>query len=269
MMPKPPATPNADVTSWRRIAHHLETVVMPAVGSIASDLHQRVPSEDLWQFKALIDTGEDIIAVTITAIGALEALSKTPPKVQEALPEGGHDAEDGLRIWAADPCGYQRPRWTIVVMGAIAWCSVLEGFLRGVATTAIDRTAVARVRTAFPNTNIEWSALERARDTITKRMLPSPKNDGQSFRYVEAAFACKVDPVIHEALLSLASFRNTVTHPKHGRRHDEHRDVPSSDEWVAWSAAVRTYAGTLVRALADRLDERRAAGETIPLFKAP
>ncbi|MFZ0184392.1 MAG: hypothetical protein WAL88_06105, partial [Nitrosotalea sp.] len=98
------------------------------------------------------------------------------------------------------------------------------------------------------------------------RMLPSTKRNGQSLKYVEAVFACRLDPLIGVGLRSLVSFRNAVSHPKRGRTHDEHRSSPSSDQWVAWSAAVRALAGTVIRALADRIDERRAAGEVIPLF---
>jgi hypothetical protein len=243
---------------------------MPTVGTFPLDLSRRVPNDDLWQFKALIDTGEDIAAITIAALGAIESLGKTPPKVQELEPEGGHDAEDRMRIWAADPCGYKRPNWTIVMMGAISWCSVLEGFLRGLSATAIDVTALARVRSAFPDVKgIDWAAVEKARDPILGKMVPSARKSSQFFGYIEAVFGCKVDPVIREALLSLIAFRNTVTHPDRGRAHDEHRNVPLSDQWVAWADAVRTLAGTVIRALAERLDERRAGGEVVPLFKPP
>ena len=105
-----------------------------------------------------------------------------------------------------------------------------------------------------------------ARPGIAARMRPSTKNKGQSLRYVEAVFACRLDPAIVVGLQSLVAFRNAVSHPQRGRTHDEHRSPPSSDQWVAWSAAVRALAGTVIRALADCIDERRAAGEVIPLF---
>jgi hypothetical protein len=231
-----------------------------------SDGHRRVPSDDLWQLKALIDTGEDIFMTTIVTLQAIEDLGKQPPKVQQLWPEGGHDAEDRMRIWAADPAGHGRPRWTIVAMAATAWCNVLEGFLRGVSATAIDSGAVARVRGAFPEAQIDWSDIPRARDKITAKMLPSTKKKGQHARYVETVFGCTIDADVGQGLRSLISFRNEVTHPRRGRTHDEHRDCPSSAEWVAWAASVRCLAGTVMRALADRLDERRAAGEVVPLF---
>ena len=242
---------------------------MPSVGGFPENLSRRVPNDDLWQFQALIDTGQDIIAATVVTLHAIEELSKVPPNVQELWPQGGHDAEDQLRIWAMDPCGYQRPRWTIVAMGAMSWCNVLEGFLRSISVTAIDASAIVRVQKAFPKAEIEWTSVEKARDTITSRMLPSARMGAHSFEYIEAVFGCTVDPVIREALISLISFRNAVTHPDGGRTHDQHRNPPSSEQWVAWSASVRTLAGTVIRGLADRLDERRAGGEVIPLFKPP
>ena len=253
-------------TSWREIANHL-SALMAAVGDISPDLNRRVPSDDLWQFKALIDTGEDIFLTTIATLGAIGELGKQPPKVQEVWPEGGHDAEDRLRIWAADPARHNRPQWTIIAMSATAWCNVLEGFLNGTSATAIDAHAITRVRTAFPD--VPWDTVASPREVIAARMLPSTKRKGQSLRYVEAVFGCRLDPSIAVALRSLVSFRNAVTHPKRGRTHDEHRSPPSSEEWVVWSAAVRAFAGTVIRALADRLDERRGAGEVIPLFPNP
>jgi hypothetical protein len=79
-------------------------------------------------------------------------------------------------------------------------------------------------------------------------------------------FGCTIDPDVGLGLRSLVTFRNEVTHPRRGRTHDEHRNSPSSAEWVAWAGSVRCLAGTVIRALADRLDERRAVGEIIPLF---
>ena len=257
--------PSAAPPNWLAIAERL-AVLVQSVGDIAPDLHRRVPSDDLWQFKALIDTGEDILMTTIVALQAIDELGKQPPKVQQLWPSGGHDAEDRLRIWAADPVGHNRPRWTIVAMGATAWCNVLEGFLSGVSATAIDIGALSRVRAAFPDAKITWATPDAAREQITARMIPSTKRRGQSLRYIEAVFATQLDPMIGVGLQALVSFRNAVTHPKRGRTHDEHRTPPSSDEWVAWSAAVRALGGTVVRALADRLDERRVAGEVIPIF---
>lgn len=239
---------------------------MKSVGDITPDLHRRVPNDDLWQLKALSDTGEDIFMTTIATLQAIEELGKRPPKVQQLSPEGGHDAEDRMRIWAADPVGHGRPRWTIVAMAATAWCNVLEGFLRGVSETAIDARAVTRVQAAFPEAKINWGVIATASDEIISRMLPSTKRNGQSFRYIEAVFGCQIDPEVGRALRSLVLFRNEVTHPKRGRTHDEHRSSPSSAQWVAWAASVRCLAGTVIRALADRLDERRATGEVIPLF---
>jgi hypothetical protein len=251
--------------SWEAIAQRL-SVLQKSVGDISPDLHRRVPNDDLWQFKALIDTGEDIFMTAIVTLGAIDELGKQPPKVQQLWPEGGHDAEDRMRIWAADPVGYNRPRWTVVAMSATAWCSVLEGFLRGVSATAIDAGAVARVRRGFPEATIDWGAVPTARNQITPKMLPSTKKKGQFARYIEAVFGCTIDSDVGQGLRSLISFRNEVTHPHRGRTHDEHRDCPTSAEWVAWAASVRCLAGTVIRALADRLDERRAAGEVIPLF---
>lgn len=257
--------PVGEPPSWERVAEHL-TALMQSVGDISPDLHRRVPNDALWQFKALIDTGEDIFMTTIVTLQAIEELGKQPPKVQQLWPEGRHDAEDRARIWAADPVGHNRPRWTIVAMAATAWCNVLEGFLRGISATAIDAGAVSRVRAAFPEAKIEWDAAQTARDQITAKMLPSTKKNGQSFRYIEAVFECQVDSQVERGLRSLIVFRNEVTHPQRGRTHDEHRNSPSSAEWVAWAGSVRCLAGTVIRALADRLDERRAAGEVIPLF---
>jgi hypothetical protein len=169
-----PAVPAGEPPSWESVAQHL-SVLMKSVGDISPDLHRRVPNGDLWQFKALIDTGEDIFMTTIVTVQAIDALGKLPPKVQQLCPEGGHDAEDRMRIWAADPVGHNRPRWTIVAMAATAWTNVLEGFLRGVSTTAIDAGAVSRVRRAFPKADIEWGDIERARDKITSKMLPSER----------------------------------------------------------------------------------------------
>jgi hypothetical protein len=149
-------------------------------------------------------------------------------------------------------------------MAAAAWCNVLEGFLRGISATALDATAIARVRAAFPDTQIEWDSPDSAKDKITSRMLPSTKKKGQSMKYIEAVFGCQIDPAIVVSLQSLVSFRQEVTHPSRGRTHDEH-DPPSADQWIAWSAAVRALAGTVIRSLADRIDERRVAGEVIPL----
>lgn len=253
--------------SWEAVAECLR-VRLTAIGGISADLHHRVPNDDLWQFKALIDTGEDIFLTTIVTLQAIEELGKQPPKVQQLWPEGGHDAEDRMKIWAADPVGYNRPRWTIVAMAATAWCNVLEGFLRGISATAIDSGAVSRVRGAFPEAQIEWGDVSKARDRITAKMLPSTKKKGQFARYIETVFGCQIDPEVGRGLRSLITFRNDVTHPKRGRTHDEHRDCPSSAEWVAWAASARCLAGTVIRALADRLDERRAAGEVIPLFPA-
>jgi hypothetical protein len=251
--------------SWSSVAEHLSEL-MKDVGDLAPDLHRRVPSDDLWQFKALIDTGEDIFMTTIATLRAIDELGKQLPTVQEIWPEGGHNAEDRMRIWAADPAGHNRPQWTIVAMAAGAWCNVLEGFFNGIAATAIDAKAIARVRVAFPNAFGKDDSIESVRTAITSRMRPSTKKKGQSLRYIEAVFGCKLDPMVGVGLRSLVSFRNAVTHPEQGRTHDEHRNTPSSDEWVAWSAAVRVLAGTVIRALADRLDERRAEGDVIPLF---
>lgn len=260
-----PTPPDAQQVSWPQIADELSAIVA-SQGDIHRDLHMRVPNDDLWQFKALLDTGDDIFSVTIATLWAIEQLGKVPPKVQELWPEGGHDAEDRLRIWAADPAGHKRPRWTIVAMAATAWCNVLEGFLSGVAQTAIDANAFDRVRAAFPDAEIDWASVDLAREKILQRMLPSTKRKGQSFRYLEAVFGCQISPTIPVALRALYFFRHSVIHPKRGRTHDEHEHHPSSEEWVSWATAVRALAGLLIRALADRLDERRAAGELIPLF---
>ena len=147
-----------------------------------------------------------------------------------------------------------------------SWIEPLEGFLRGICATAIDAGAVARVRAAFPDAKINWGVIPTARDDITARMLPSTKRNGQSFQYIEAVFGCRIDPEIGRGLRSLVLFRNEVTHPHRGRTHDEHRSHASSAQWVAWAASVRCLAGTVTRALADRLDERRATVEVIPLF---
>jgi hypothetical protein len=260
-----PEKPRMDTPPWSRVAEQL-SVLMTSVGDISPDLHGRVPNDELWQFKALIDTGEDIFMTTLATMRAIEELRKQPPKDRNAGQDGGHDSEDRLRIWAADPIGHNRPRWTIVAMGATAWCNVLEGFLSGISLTAIDKGAVGRVRSAFPDAQINWDSIDSAREAITARMLPSTKRKSQSLRYIEAVFACHLDPMIGVGLQSLVLFRNAVSHPKRGRSHDDHRNPPSSDQWVSWSATVRALAGTVIRALADRIDERRAAGEVIPLF---
>src|SRR5262245_48480301 len=101
------------------------------------------------------------------------------------LPNGEYSDEDRLKIWAADPAGHGRPVWTVVAMAATAWCSVLEGFIRGIALTAIDSTALSRVRAAFPDAEIEWASLDRAKTQIVQRMLPSTKQKGKSMRYIE------------------------------------------------------------------------------------
>ena len=265
MTAKVPVVQVGELPSWEPVAERL-SALMKSLGDISPDLHSRVPSDCLWQFKALIDTGEDIFMTTIVALQAVDDLGKQPPKVQQLWREGGHDAEDRMRIWASDPAGHNRPQWTIVAMAATAWCNVLEGFLRGISATAIDAGAVSRVRGAFPDAQIDWGVLPTARSQITAKMLPSTKKKGQSFRYVEAVFGCQIDSDVGCGLRSLITFRNAVTHPKRGRTHDEHRDCPSSAEWVAWAASVRCLAGTVIRALADCLDGRRAAGEVIPLF---
>lgn len=58
---------------WPQVAEQLARLV-ESVGDIAPDLHRRVPSDDLWQFKALVDTGEDILMTTIVTLRAIEEL---------------------------------------------------------------------------------------------------------------------------------------------------------------------------------------------------
>jgi len=251
--------------SWTAITTQLLPIV-GSVGNISSDLHRRVPNEELWEFKALIDTGEDIFAMTITALGAIDELAKQPPKVRALWPEGGHDTEDRLRIWAADPAGHKRPQWTIVAMAASAWCNALEGFLRGISQLSIDTNAINRVRAMFPDAEIDWLSIDAARATISQRIRPSSKVKSKSTKYLEAVFGCQIDPAIVIGVRALVAFRNSITHPERGRSHDEHANYPSSEQWVAWAYAVRALAGTLIRALATRLDERRSTGESIPLF---
>jgi hypothetical protein len=226
----------------------------------------RLPNDELWQFKALVDTGEDIYATTIVALQAIDALGKELHKTTGPGPDGSLSTEDRLRVWAGDPAGHGRPQWTVVAMAATAWCNVLEGFLNGISAMAISVDAVARVRSVFPDAGIEWASIESARRAIAPRMRPSTKKKAQWVGYLEAVFGCRFDADVVIALRSLVSFRNTVIHPERGRSHDEHRSHPSSEEWVAWSLAVRILAGTIMNALADRIDERRAAGEIIPLF---
>jgi hypothetical protein len=259
------SNPSDAPSNWPAIAERL-AVLVQSVGDIAPDLHGRVPSDDLWQFKALVDTGDDIYATTIVALRAIDELGKEAHKISNLGPDGGYDTDDRLRSWAADPAGHGRPQWTVVAMAATAWCNVLEGFLNGISATAINVHAVARVRKAFPDVEIDWASVESARPLIASRVRPSTKKKAQWFRYIEAVFGCNVDANVAIALRSLVSFRNAVIHPERGRSHDEHRRHALSDEWVAWSLAVRALAGTVMRALADRLDERRAAGEVIPLF---
>ena len=164
---------------------------------------------------------------TIVTVNAIDELGKQLPKVEMAFPPDGHDTEERLRIWAADPAGHNRPRCTIVAMAAMAWSNVLEGFFRGISETAVDAKAIARVK---------------------------------------AVFGCQIHPTVERAVRALIAFRNDVTHPQRGRTHDEHRTSPSADEWAARAFAVRVLAGTVIRSLADRLDDRRAAGEAILLF---
>jgi hypothetical protein len=259
---------NDDQISWATLAEKLSEAVAKQ-GDILAGLHSRVPSDDLWQYKALLDTGEDIFAVTLAAFWAIDALGKQPPKVRDPWPLGGLDAEDRLRIWAADPTGDRRPRWMIVAMAATAWCNALEGFLGGLTATAVDAHAVQRVRAAFPEADIQWESFETARVQIAQRMVPSTKRKGQSLRYIEAVFGCKIEEDIGLGLRALVVFRNSVIHPTRGRAHDEHRNHPCSDEWACWAGTVRALAGLLMKSLADRLDERRAAGESIPLFRGP
>jgi hypothetical protein len=236
-------------------------------GDVLHDLHSRIPGDDLWQYKALLDTGDDIFAVTLATFWAIDALGRQPPTKPDPWPEGGQTSEDRLRIWAADPTGDQRPRWIVVSMAATAWSNALEGFLSGLSEIAIDGHAVQRVQKMFPDAEIEWDAPILAREKIAQRMLPSARRKGQSLRYIEAVFGCSIVEDIGCGLQALVTFRNSVIHPKRGRTHDEHRNHPCSDQWTCWAHAVRALAGVVIRSLADRLDERRALGESIPLMR--
>jgi hypothetical protein len=255
-----------DTCSWAALAERLASIVT-AQGDVLHDLHSRIPGDDLWQYKALLDTGDDIFAVTLATLWAIDTLGKQPPTTPDPWPEGGLSAEDRLRIWAADPAGDQRPRWTIVAMAAAAWCNALEGFLSGLSEIAIDGGAIQRVQAAFPEAHIDWASPIRAREKIEQRMLPSAKKNGQSLRYLNLVFGCEIVKDIGCGLQALVTFRNSVIHPKRGRTHDEHRTHPCSDQWTCWSHAVRALAGVVIRSLADRLDERRALGESIPLSR--
>jgi hypothetical protein len=73
-------------------------VLMKSVGDISPDLHRRVPSSDLWQFKALIDTGEDILMTTIVAVQAIAGLAEQASKVGQPTPLDEYSPDDRLRI---------------------------------------------------------------------------------------------------------------------------------------------------------------------------
>ena len=252
--------------TWATLAERLAGIVT-SQGDVLDGLHSRIPGDDLWQHKALMDTGDDVFAVTLAALWAIDTLGRQPPTKPDPWPEGGLSSEDRLRIWAADPAGHQRPQWTVVAMAATAWCNALEGFLSGLSEIAIDEQAIQRVQKAFPDADIEWDSPIMARAKIAQRMLPSTRRKGQALRYIEAVFDCAIVEDIGCGLQALVTFRNSVIHPKRGRTHDEHRTHPCSDQWTCWAHAVRALAGMVTTSLADRLDERRASGESIPLFR--
>jgi hypothetical protein len=256
----------SDTCTWADLAGRLTSIVT-AQGDVLNGLHSRIPGDDRWQYKALLDSGDDIFAVTLAAFWAIDSLGRQPPTKPDPWPEGGLSSEDRLRIWAADPAGHKRPRWTVVAMAAMAWSNALEGFLSGLSEISIDVQAVKRVRQSFPDANIEWDTPILARAKIAQRMLPSTRRRGQSLQYIEAVFGCTIVEDIASGLQALVTFRNSVVHPKQGRTHDDHRTHPCSDQWTCWANAVRALAGVVIASLADRLDERRALGESIPLLR--
>jgi len=234
--------------------------------AVHHDLHRRVPSQQMFQLKALDDTCFDVVMMMYLMDTTLGSFQGKNPKVMEIWPEGGHDVEDKVIIWASDPAGHKRPQWTAVAMTATFLCSALEGFIRGLEELAVRDDAIARVRAAFPEAGIAWSELTRASKEIRIRIRPSAKGDGRFLTYMEAVFGLSVDVDIRAALASLVWFRNAIVHPSRGRSHDEHEKVPHPDQYMTWLAAVRVLTQKVMRALADRLDERRARGELIPLF---
>jgi hypothetical protein len=86
------ASTQAAAPPWSTIAAHM-AVLMRSVGDISGDLHRRVPSNDLWQFKALIDTGEDILMTTIVAVQAIDELGKRATEIRP-LPQGDYSPDD-------------------------------------------------------------------------------------------------------------------------------------------------------------------------------
>lgn len=248
---------------WEAIASQLSKAALEQ-GDVIAKFGDSVPNDAVWQFKALMDTGDDIFAAAQAFFWALEELKKLPVRALSVWDK--IDAEDHLRIWARDLPGERRPRWTVVAMTAGAWCNALEGFIRGISSSSIDPSIVARVRGAFPDAGIDWDNLEQAKRQIAHKMLLSTRRNGQCFEYMRVAFGCDIAPEVGQALKSLVAFRNSATHPERGRRHADHQKHPCSAEWVSWANAIRVLAGGIIAALAGRLKERRAKGEKIPLF---